>query len=148
MKILVTGVTGQLGFDVMRVLRERGIACRGVGHAEFPLTQREAVLRCITTYKPDVVVHCAAYTAVDKAEDEPELCRAVNAKATEDLARICAELGCRMIYISTDYVFEGKGETFYQPADPKGPQNVYGRTKLQGEEAVQRLLEKYFIVRI
>lgn len=148
MKVLVTGVTGQLGFDVVRELQKRKITCQGVSRKEFSLTDETAMRDCILREKPDAVIHCAAYTAVDKAEDEPELCRAVNAKATEDLARICAELGCRMIYISTDYVFEGKGETFYQPADPKGPQNVYGRTKLQGEEAVQRLLEKYFIVRI
>lgn len=148
MKILVTGVTGQLGFDVMRVLRERGIACRGVGHAEFPLTQREAVLRCITTYKPDVVVHCAAYTAVDKAEDEPALCEAVNAVGTRFVAEACAAVGAAIIYISTDYVFDGEGMSFYETDAPKGPQNVYGRTKLAGELAVQEMLDNYYIVRI
>ena len=148
MKILVTGITGQLGFDVMRVLENRGIACKGVTRGELPLTEREAVMHCIAEYKPDVVVHCAAYTAVDRAEDEPELCAAVNAAGTRFVAEACAAVDAALIYISTDYVFDGEGTDFYEPDAPKAPQNVYGRTKLEGELAVQELLEKYFIVRI
>ena len=148
MKVLVTGVTGQLGFDVVRELQKRKITCQGVSRKEFSLTDETAMRDCILREKPDAVIHCAAYTAVDKAEDEPELCRAVNAKATEDLARICAELGCRMIYISTDYVFPGEGTKFYEVDDKPGAQNVYGLTKYEGEQAVRKLLKKYFIVRI
>ena len=148
MKLLVTGITGQLGFDVLRVLHARGIECRGVTRQELPLTEREKVLRCITAYTPDVVVHCAAYTAVDRAEDEPALCEAVNAAGTRFVAEACAAVGAALIYISTDYVFDGAGTCFYVPDAPKGPQNVYGRTKLAGELAVQELLEHYFIVRI
>lgn len=148
MRVLVTGAAGQLGFDVMRVLQARGIVCKGAVHEELPLTERDVVMRCITDFQPDVVVHCAAYTAVDRAEEEPALCGAVNAEGTRFVAEACAAVDAALIYISTDYVFGGEGTDFYVPDAPKAPQNVYGCTKLAGERAVQELLTKYFIVRI
>ncbi len=148
MKVLVTGVGGQLGYDTMRQLHKRGIDCCGADRAEFDITDYAATHRFITAYAPDAVIHCSAYTAVDRAEDEPELCRAVNAGGSENIARVCREIGAKMLYISTDYVFPGNGEAFYNVDDATGPQNVYGQTKLEGELAVKGLLERYFIVRI
>ena len=148
MKILVTGVSGQLGHDVCAALDARGIENRGVSSRDFNLTDREAVHGYIREYTPDAVIHCAAYTAVDKAEDELEIARAVNTDGTRYIAEICRELGAKMMYISTDYVFPGDGEHFYEPDDQTGPLGAYGKTKLGGELAVQELLEKYFIVRI
>ena len=148
MKVLVTGVTGQLGFDVMRKLESRGIPARGCGRAEFSLTDPAGMRKYIEEYAPDAVVHCAAYTAVDKAEDEPGLAMEVNAEGTRSLAEICRDIGAKMLYISTDYVFPGDGEEFYAPDAPKSPRNVYGRSKLAGEEAVQEILTRYFILRI
>lgn len=148
MKVLVTGYTGQLGYDVVKELKHRNIECIGTTRQDFSLTDTEKMKSFIEDYKPDIIIHCAAYTAVDKAEDEPELCRAVNTKATKQLAKICKSIDAKMIYISTDYVFPGDGDNFYEPEDKKAPQNVYGQTKLDGEIAVQEILEKYFIVRI
>ncbi len=148
MRVLVTGVNGQLGYDVVRELCKRGIACCGAGRAEFDITDYAATHKFITDYMPDAVIHCSAYTSVDKAEDEPEFCRAVNVDGTENIAKICKEIDAKMIYISTDYVFAGTGDKFYKPDDATAPQNVYGETKLEGELAVKALLEKYFIVRI
>ena len=148
MKVLVTGVTGQLGYDCVQELERRGIEARGVASRDFSLTDYAAAKEYIEAYRPDVIMHCAAYTAVDKAEDEREICEAVNADGTRNLAKIARALAAKLIYISTDYVFPGDGENFYEPEDRKEPQNVYGRSKLHGEEAVQELLDKYFIVRI
>lgn len=148
MKVLVTGVGGQLGYDVMKVLRERHIDCLGADFKEFDITDYEAAHKFIATYEPDAVVHCSAYTAVDAAEEQAELCRRVNAEGPENIARICRELAAKMIYISTDYVFPGSGERFYEVGDPTGPLNVYGRTKLAGEEAVRAILDRHFIVRL
>lgn len=148
MKVLVTGVTGQLGYDCVKELERRGAEVRGVSSKVFSLTDYEAARDYITTWRPEVVIHCAAYTAVDQAEDEAERCEAVNSGGTRNLAEICRDIDAKMIYISTDYVFRGEGDQFYEPAAEKDPHNVYGRTKLQGELAVQALLEKYFIVRI
>lgn len=148
MKVLVTGVSGQLGFDVVRELDARGIEAKGVGLEDFSLTDFAAMRRFVEGYRPTAIVHCAAYTAVDKAEDEPELCREVNAAATGELARIAKEIGAKLLYISTDYVFPGTGEAFYAPTDAKAPCNVYGASKLLGEEAAQNVIEELFIVRI
>ena len=148
MKVLVTGVCGQLGYDVMRELHKRGINCCGADRAEFDVTDFAATHKFITDYMPDAVIHCSAYTAVDKAEDESELCRVVNTGGTENIAKVCKEIGAKMIYISTDYVFPGTGEQFYKPSDETAPCNVYAETKLEGELAVKKLLDKYFIVRI
>ena len=148
MKVLVTGYTGQLGYDVVAELKRRNIECIGTTRQDFSLTDTEKMKSFVENYRPDAVIHCAAYTAVDKAEDEPELCRAVNTDATRALAKICKEINAKMIYISTDYVFPGDGDSFYEPEDEKAPQNVYGQTKLDGEKTVQEILDKYFIVRI
>ena len=169
MKVLVTGVAGQLGHDVMNELAKRGY--EGVGsdiapsysgiadgtpvtampYIQMDITDEGAVDTLISEVNPDVVVHCAAWTAVDMAEDDDkvEKVRLVNAKGTENIALVCKKLGCKMVYLSTDYVFDGQGSEPWQPdcKDYK-PLNVYGQTKLEGELAVANNLEKYFIVRI
>lgn len=148
MKVLVTGVKGQLGYDVVKRLTALGIENKGVDIDDFDLTDEAAVSQYIADYAPDAVVHCAAYTAVDKAEDNAQLCEAVNRFGTRNIANACKAVDAKMIYISTDYVFEGAGERFYEPDDEKCPQSVYGLTKSQGEDEVTALLTKYFIVRI
>lgn len=148
MKVLVTGVNGQLGYDVVKVLTARGIEHQGVDQQDFDLTDSEAVHSYIREYKPDAVIHCAAWTAVDLAEDQLEKVRAVNAGGTRSIAEACREIGAKMLYISTDYVFPGTGTQFYEPDDPTGPCDAYGLTKLEGEMAVRELLDRYFIVRI
>ena len=169
MKFFVTGVGGQLGHDVMNEIASRGY--EGVGsdiapvysgvadgssvtsmpYVQMDITDGDAVASVLAEVKPDVVVHCAAWTAVDAAEDEEnkEKVFAINAKGTENIAKACKELDCKMIYISTDYVFDGQGDRPWEPDDKNyAPLNVYGESKLQGEQAVSSILEKYFIVRI
>lgn len=148
MKILVTGVGGQLGYDVMKVLKRRNIECTGADRREFDITDFGQTQAFIKKEMPDAVIHCAAYTAVDKAENNMELCKAVNTEGARNIAKVCKEIDAKMVYISTDYVFPGTGETAYEVDDPKGPQSVYGSTKLGGEEAIKELLGRYFIVRI
>lgn len=149
MKVLVTGVKGQLGFDVVNELNNRGHEAVGVDIQEMDITDSASVSTVLQSVKPDAVIHCAAWTAVDAAEDNEDKCRFVNAVGTENIANECKKLGCKMMYISTDYVFDGKGEKPWLPdcKDYK-PLNVYGQTKLEGELAVADNLEKYFIVRI
>lgn len=148
MKVLVTGVKGQLGFDVMNELKKRGLEAVGADIEEMDITDEESVNRFIMDAKPDAVIHCAAYTAVDAAEENEDICRRVNADGTRNIAKVCKELDCKMIYISTDYVFDGQGSRPWEPDEERHPLNVYGQTKYEGELAVQELLEKYFIVRI
>lgn len=148
MRVLVTGVGGQLGYDVCKVLAARGIEHKGVDIADFDITDARATCDYIAEYHPDAVIHCSAWTAVDRAEDEIEKVRAVNADGPRNIALACRDIGAKMLYISTDYVFPGSGERFYEPDDPTGPLGAYGETKLGGELAVRELLEKYFIVRI
>lgn len=169
MRFFITGAGGQLGHDVMNELYKRGYD--GIGsdiapvysgiadgspvttmpYVSLDITDRAAVEAAITAAAPDAVIHCAAWTAVDLAEDadKQEIVRAVNVTGTENIARICRDLGCKMLYLSTDYVFDGQGETPWVP-DCKAyqPLNVYGQTKLEGEQAVASLLKKFFIVRI
>jgi len=147
-KVFVTGASGQLGRDVCRELEKREIPFRGVSSRELDIRDREAVLAAVRDYAPDAVIHCAAWTAVDAAEDEPEACFAVNAGGTAHVAAACAEIGAKLLYLSTDYVFPGDGERFYEPCDPTGPLSVYGRSKLAGEQAVREALDRHFIVRI
>ena len=147
MKILVTGSKGQLGYDVIHELEKRGHIAVGVDIDEMDFTDPVSVERVIKETAPDGVIHCAAYTAVDAAEDNVELCRKVNGEGTANIVRVCKETGCKMMYISTDYVFNGQGERPWEPDDDREPLNVYGQTKYEGELAVEAL-EKYFIVRI
>lgn len=148
MRVLVTGVKGQLGHDVMNELAKRGYEGVGVDVEEMDITDRDAVERVMREAHVDKVMHCAAWTAVDAAEDQVELCRKVNAVGTENIARMCRELDLPMVYLSTDYVFDGEGERPWEPDDERHPLNVYGQTKYEGELAVEKYLEKYFIVRI
>ena len=148
MKILVTGIGGQLGYDVCKVLDARHIENNGVDIADFDITDAEATRNYIVGYHPDAVIHCSAWTAVDKAEDELDTVRAVNTEGSRNVAAACKEIGAKMLYLSTDYVFPGTGDHFYEPEDPTGPLGAYGATKLGGELAVKGLLERYFIVRI
>lgn len=149
MKVLVTGVKGQLGFDVVNELEKRGHEAVGVDVEEMDITDAESVHCVICGVKPEAVIHCAAWTAVDAAEDNEEKVRLVNAYGTENIAKECKNLNCKMLYVSTDYVFDGKGTAPWTPdCNDFNPLNVYGQTKLEGETAVSGLLEKYFIVRI
>lgn len=151
MKVLVTGAGGQLGHDVVNELARRHHAAVGVDIDEMDITDEESVRRVMAAAKPDAVIHCAAWTAVDLAEDEDkvELVRRVNAGGTRNLAKACKTLGCKMLYLSTDYVFSGRGTEPWKPGcTDYEPLNVYGRTKLEGELAVAELLDQYYIVRI
>jgi len=147
MKVLVTGVAGQLGHDVVELLESREIPCRGVDLADFDLTDGAAVKAWVQDYAPDVIVHCAAYTNVDRAESEPEICAAVNGMGTMNMVRAALSVNAKMVYISTDYVFPGTGEKPWEPEDEYGPQNVYGMSKVQGENAVRSLMTRFFILR-
>src|SRR5665647_2983019 len=147
MKILVTGYSGQLGYDVIKVLMSRGIPCKGVDITDFDLTDTNAVSQYVRDYAPTAVVHCAAYTAVDKSEENKEICYAVNVKGTENVAHICKEINAKMMYISTDYVFAGEGDQPFETDMQKDPKGEYGLTKSQGEDKVTELLSKYFIIR-
>ena len=148
MKVFVTGVKGQLGYDVMNELARRGLEGIGVDVEEMDITDAEACERVIKAAAPEAVIHCAAYTAVDAAEDNRDLCHMVNGEGTKHIAKVCGELDIPMMYISTDYVFNGQGERPWEPDDHREPLNVYGLTKYEGEIAVEQLLKKYFIVRI
>ena len=149
MKVLVTGAAGQLGHDVVIELEKRGHTAIGVDVMDMDITDAAACEHVIAQSAPDAVIHCAAWTAVDAAEDSEEACRRVNALGTRNIAEVCKALDVRMMYISTDYVFSGEGETPWQPdCREYAPISVYGKTKLEGELAVSQLLEKFFIVRI
>lgn len=169
MKIFVTGVNGQLGHDVMNELASRGYEGVGSDLASFysgiddgtavtrmpyvslDITDAQAVKQVLEDVHPDAVIHCAAWTAVDMAEDDENVAkvRAVNAGGTQNIADVCKELDCKMLYLSTDYVFDGQGTEPWQPdCKEYKPLNVYGQTKLEGELAVSHTLDKYFIVRI
>lgn len=148
MNVLVTGVKGQLGFDVVNELKKRGHTAVGVDIEEMDITEEESVNRVIKEASPDAVIHCAAYTAVDAAEENVELCRRVNALGTEYIARVCKELDIKMMYLSTDYVFNGQGTRPWEPDDEREPLNVYGQTKYEGELVIEKYLTKYFTIRI
>jgi dTDP-4-dehydrorhamnose reductase len=148
-KILVTGVKGQLGFDCVRELTERGYKkVLGIDKDELDITDEKAVDKFITDYQPDVVMHNAAWTAVDKAEQMPDAVYKVNALGPKYIAEACKKVGAVMFYISTDYVFDGKGTRFFETTDPKNGLSVYGKTKSEGEDFVTAALTRYFIIRI
>lgn len=149
MKILVTGVKGQLGFDCVRELTERGYTnVRGIDIDDLDLTKEEDVKKYITEYKPDVVMHNAAWTAVDKAETMPDKVYEVNALAPKYIAEACNSVYAKMIHISTDYVFDGLGDKPFEIDSPKNGLSIYGKTKASGEEFVKNALKEHFIVRI
>ena len=156
MKVFVTGVGGQLGYDVLKELKKRGHECVGSDITEsaeikLDITDKAAVVVALTEINPDAVIHCAAWTAVDAAEDEENKAKvyAVNVTGTQNIAEACKKLDCKMIYISTDYVFNGQGtEPWRADCREYAPLNYYGQTKLEGELAVAKAIEKYFIVRI
>ena len=148
MRVLVTGVKGQLGYHVVQELEKRNHTAIGVDIDEMDITDAQETRRVIEGSNVEAVIHCAAYTAVDAAEDHVELCRKVNVDGTRNIAKVCGE-GCKkMIYISTDYVFDGEGTRPWKPDDPVvQPLNVYGQAKYDGEQEVRRYVKKYFIVR-
>ena len=146
--VLVTGAAGQLGSDVVSELQKRDIKCIPIDIDELDITDSDAVHSFIVKHKPACVIHCAAYTAVDAAEDNIELCMKINVEGTENLAKACKATNAEMIYISTDYVFDGESDVPYEVDAPKGAMSVYGKSKLAGEEAVKRYLDKYYIVRV
>ena len=151
MKVLVTGVKGQLGYDVVNDLTKRGHEAIGVDIEEMDITDENSVSTVINSVMPEAVIHCAAWTAVDLAEEEDNIpkVRLVNAKGTENITKVCKALDIKMIYISTDYVFNGQGTNFWEADETDfDPLNIYGQTKYEGECAVRENLDKYFIVRI
>lgn len=147
MKCLVTGYNGQLGYDVVKELEKRNIECLGIDKNELDLTKKDDVYNYVKNYNPDVVIHCAAYTQVDKAEENKELCYDVNVNATKYLVDVCNEIGAKICYISTDYVFNGDVEGYHKVDEKTDPINYYGLTKYLGEEEVRKN-KKHFIVRI
>jgi dTDP-4-dehydrorhamnose reductase/dTDP-4-dehydrorhamnose 3,5-epimerase len=146
-RVLVTGVKGQLGHDMAKLLKKKGIEHKGVDISDFDLLDDGAVRAFVKDYRPTIIIHCAAYTAVDRAETDAEACAAVNVDGTKNLVRAANEVGSKFVYISTDYVYGGTGKTPLAEDDGLAPQNVYGRTKLQGEEIVKSAVEKHFILR-
>ncbi len=145
----MTGAKGQLGYDVLNELNKRGHDAVGIDIDEMDITDSISVEKVLSEINPDAVIHCAAWTAVDLAEDEDkqEKVRLVNAVGTENIAKMCKKLDCKMVYISTDYVFDGQGTRPWKPDDNRNPLSVYGKTKYEGELAVEKWLDKYFIVR-
>jgi dTDP-4-dehydrorhamnose reductase len=148
MRILVTGYTGQLGYDVVREGVIRGIDMVGIGSKELNITDGPSVYEFIQEKKPDAIIHCAAYTAVDKAEDDKENCWKVNVEGTKHLANAAKAIAAKFMYISTDYVFDGLGKVPFIESDVPNPVGFYGLTKYEGEKVVQSLLNEWFIVRI
>ena len=151
MKVLVTGVKGQLGHDVFNELCARGYEAVGVDVEEMDITDAQSVNKMLSSVRPDAVIHCAAWTAVDAAEESENIEKVslVNVQGTKNIANACRAIGSKMMYISTDYVFDGQGETPWHPdCKEYAPLSVYGKTKLEGEKAVSSLLNKYYIVLI
>ncbi|WP_102348327.1 dTDP-4-dehydrorhamnose reductase [Bacillus sp. Marseille-P3661] len=148
MKILVTGYTGQLGYDIVHQGLQLGLNMVGIGSKDIDITNKEAVFQYVNKVKPEAIIHCAAYTAVDKAEDDKDTCQHVNVNGTNNLAEAAKEINAKFMYISTDYVFSGEGQTPFKESDETSPIGHYGRTKLEGEEVVKKLLNKWFIIRI
>ena len=148
MRIMVTGATGLLGQAVVREMARRGHRVQGVSTADFDLTDGPAVQAAVLALQPDAIVHCAAYTAVDKAESDAARCMAVNADGTRHLARAAEQAGAKLLYISTEYVFDGAGDQPHETDEAPAPLNVYGLSKRRGEEAVRETMTRFFILRI
>lgn len=148
MRVLVTGIRGQLGYDVVKELSHRGMVPVGVGRDEMDITDAAAVERVITEAKVQAVIHCAAYNAVDKAEEDVENCRRGNVDGARNIALVCKKLDLKMLFLSTDYVFDGSGNLPWTTEDVPNPLSAYGKSKYDAELAVQELLTKFFVVRI
>ena len=148
MKVIVTGAKGQLGYDVIKRLESQGIHAIAADLPEVDISDAAAVEAFVASHKPDGIIHCAAYTAVDNAESEKDICSLVNETGTLNIAKACKNHGCKLIYISTDYVFSGKGESEFETDSPKAPCNHYGASKLAGEVAALENCDKCFVVRI
>lgn len=149
MRILITGINGQLGYELNRVLKEDNHEIICTTRETMDITDFKKVKCFINKVEPDMVIHCAAYTNVDRAEMEVDICEKINVSATENLAKLCGEKDIKFVYFSTDYVFNGEGTNFFEPEDKITTQmNVYGRTKYEGELAVQKYIDKFFIIRI
>ena len=148
MKVLVTGANGQLGYEVINELKKRSIKCIAADREEFDITDFLATQNFIMNCSPDAVIHCGAYTMVEQAEDKSDLCYQVNVIGSENIAKCCKAIKAKMIYISTDYVFDGQKDGYYEVDDTPNPLNIYGKSKLLGELAVKNILNEYFIVRI
>lgn len=146
-KVLITGADGMLGQDIAKVFENHSIQIIKTNHKTLDITNLEQAKEVISKQNPDIVIHCAAYTNVDKAEEDIQTARQINALGTENIAKICTKTDAIMVYISTDYVFDGESNTPYSPDDYPNPQNIYGLTKLEGEKAVQTHCSKYYIVR-
>ncbi|QWG58723.1 dTDP-4-dehydrorhamnose reductase [Bacillus mycoides] len=148
MKILVTGYNGQLGYDVVKRGEKQGLEMQGIGIEDLDITNEAAVYEFVDKVKPDAIIHCAAYTAVDKSEDDKELCWNVNVEGTKYLATAAKKLNAKFVYISTDYVFDGEGTHAFAETDTPNPVGYYGLTKYEGEKVVRSLIDNNFIVRI
>ncbi|ADH09671.1 dTDP-4-dehydrorhamnose reductase [Bacillus thuringiensis] len=148
MKILVTGYNGQLGYDVVKRGEKQGLEMQGIGIEDLDITNEAAVYEFVDNVKPDAIIHCAAYTAVDKSEDDKELCWNVNVEGTKYLATAAKKLNAKFVYISTDYVFDGEGTHAFVETDGPNPVGYYGLTKYEGEKVVKSLIDNNFIVRI
>jgi len=147
MRVLVTGGAGQLGYDLLKRLHQLQIEAIGADKDEFDILDALATQEFIVFHKPDVVIHCAAYTQVDQAEDEPELCKRINITGTENVAQICRKIGSSFCYLSTDYIFDGTSQDPYETNDPPNPLSVYGHSKYEGEKITAALMVNHYIVR-
>lgn len=146
--ILITGGYGQLGSDIALECQKRDIACLPVGMDDFDITSYDQVVLYLKMHPTSAIMHCAAYTAVDQAEDDKELCYKVNVDGTRNMAKVAKELSIPLLYVSTDYVFDGEKPGFYDVNDPSNPQSVYGESKWEGEQVVRSLVKDHYIVRI
>jgi dTDP-4-dehydrorhamnose reductase len=148
MKVLVTGATGQLGYDIIKELKKRNIDAVGIGSKDCDITVKNNVFQTIENIRPNAIIHCAAYTAVDNAEIEVDKCNLINVEGTKNIALACKQYDITLLYVSTEYVFSGDGTEPWKPDDERKPVSQYGKSKYQGELAVESVLDKYFIVRI
>lgn len=148
MKVLVTGATGQLGYDIIKELKKRNIDATGIGSKDCDITIKNDVFQTIENIKPNAIIHCAGYTSVDNAEIEIDKCNLINVEGTKNIALACKQYDITLLYVSTDYVFSGDGTEPWKPDDERKPVSQYGKSKYHGELAVESLLDKYFIVRI
>lgn len=147
MRVMVTGASGQLGYDCVKWLEAHNIPCYGVDKSDFDITDGDAVMQAVETWRPDAIIHCAAYTQINRAETQPEVCMTVNGMGTLNVVRAALHVGAKLMYVSADYVFSGEDDTPHRVNDKPSPVSVYGLSKVQGEEVVRSLMQRFFIVR-